>query len=80
MTRSRLRILIALLALLPASFLISSDLGAQSPEELERRWKKKQESSFLKAVKWERSLDSAVERARRDTLPIVAYFTRSYAP
>ena len=52
MTGSRLRILIALLALLPASFLISSDLGAQSPEELERRWKKKQESSFLKAVKW----------------------------
>lgn len=48
--------------------------------ELEKRWNKKQQSSFLKFVSWERSLDSAKERASRDNRPIVAYFTRSYAP
>ncbi len=80
MIRKRLRWAIALLALVPASFLAHPGAHAQDSGELERRWQKKQESVFLKAVKWERTLDSAVERARRDNLPIVAYFTRSYAP
>ncbi len=80
MIRSRLRVLMACLVLVPASMLICSALQAQNPEELEKRWQKKQASTFLKAVKWERSLDAAVERARRATLPIVAYFTRSYDP
>ncbi|MBC8260777.1 MAG: hypothetical protein H8E43_03020 [Planctomycetia bacterium] len=69
-----------LLILMPVSLISTSMLEGQSPEELESRWKKKQESAFLKAVKWERTLDAAIERARRDNLPIVAYFTRSYSP
>ena len=80
MIRSRLRLLMACLVLVPASMLICPAVQAQNPEELEKRWQNKQDSAFLKAVKWERSLDAAVERARRDNLPIVAYFTRSYAP
>lgn len=51
-----------------------------SSSELEKRWKQKQEAAFLKHVSWERTLESARTRARRDNLPIVAYFTRSYAP
>lgn len=51
-----------------------------SSSELEKRWKQKQDAAFLKHVTWERTLESAKTRARRDNLPIVAYFTRSYAP
>ncbi len=51
-----------------------------SSSELEKRWKQKQDAAFLKHVTWERTLESAKTRAKRDNLPIVAYFTRSYAP
>jgi hypothetical protein len=64
-----------LLVLIPS---LSSAQGDQTA--LERRWKSKQAASFLKQVSWERTLDLAMTRARRDNLPIVAYFTRSYAP
>ena len=80
MNLKRLRLVVAFMAVASASFLTQPCAHAQSNEELEKRWQKKQNSKFLKAVEWERSLESAVERARRDNLPIVAYFTRSYAP
>ena len=80
MNLKRLRLVAAFLAVASASFLSHPFADAQSNEELEKRWQKKQNSKFLKAVEWERSLEAAVERARRDNLPIVAYFTRSYAP
>ncbi|MEE2883301.1 MAG: hypothetical protein VYD70_06200 [Planctomycetota bacterium] len=63
------------LLLLPCVSLAQGDQG-----ELERRFKSKQASSFLKQVSWEQTLASAKTRATRDNLPIVAYFTRSYAP
>jgi len=64
-----------LLVVIPSLSLAQGDQTA-----LERRWKSKQAASFLKQVRWERTLDLAKTRARRDNLPIVAYFTRSYAP
>jgi hypothetical protein len=48
--------------------------------DLESRWQKKQAAPFLKAVPWERTLEAAKARSSRDSLPIVAYFTRSYSP
>ncbi|MAW77179.1 MAG: hypothetical protein VYD70_09935 [Planctomycetota bacterium] len=66
---------ILLLLSIPAVSLAQGDRN-----ELESRWVKKQQSPFLKLVSWERTLDSAKTRARRDNLPIIAYFTRSYAP
>ncbi|MEE2855879.1 MAG: hypothetical protein VX949_00640 [Planctomycetota bacterium] len=68
---------LAVLLLILAPGLIDAQV---SRSELENRYQKKQSSAFLKHVTWERTLDAARERARRDNLPIVAYFTRSYSP
>ena len=68
------------LALLLLVSIPTVSLAQVSQSELEKRWNKKQDSAFLKHVSWERTLELAKTRAQRDNLPIVAYFTRSYAP
>ena len=68
---------LAVLLLILAPGLVDAQV---SRSELENRYQKKQTSAFLSNAIWERTLDAAKERARRDNLPIVAYFTRSYAP
>ncbi|MFQ5653838.1 MAG: hypothetical protein ACE5GW_03790 [Planctomycetota bacterium] len=54
--------------------------GSADREELERRYQKKCSAEFLKKVPWERSIRDAMMRARERNLPIIGYFTRSYAP
>ena len=68
---------LAILLLILAPALVDAQVARS---ELENRYQKKQASAFLKNAIWERTLDAAKERARRDNLPIVAYFTRSYSP
>jgi hypothetical protein len=68
---------LAILLLILAPALVDAQIARS---ELENRYQKKQASAFLKNAIWERTLDAAKERARRDNLPIVAYFTRSYSP
>ena len=70
----------ALSALLLTFLLVSPLAGQGGQGELERRYQKKLDAPFMKKVEWAQTLASAKERARRDNLPILAYFTRSYAP
>ncbi len=70
-------VLLAILLLICGSAMLEAQV---KKSDLESRWNKKQAEPFLKHVNWERSLKSAKERASRSNRPIVAYFTRSYAP
>ena len=70
-----------LLACLFISPLFVSPLAGQvGTTELRRRYQKKLQEPFMKKVEWAQTLDAAKERAKQSNLPILAYFTRSYAP
>ena len=51
---------------------------AQSADET--NYRAKLAKPFAKAIAWELDFKKAMERARTAKKPILAYFTRSYAP
>ena len=65
-----------LLCLVPVSTLSL----AQGNEELEKRYQEKQAKKFVQKIEWVTSLEQAKAVAKQKNLPILAYFTRSYAP
>jgi flavin-dependent dehydrogenase len=58
--------------------------AAQEPrddrEEMKRNYEKKLEKEFLSKISWEHRLDRALARSKEKGLPVLVYFTRSYAP
>lgn len=53
---------------------------AQGTEELEKRYQEKQAKKFVQKIEWVTSLEKAKAISKQKNLPILAYFTRSYAP
>ena len=53
---------------------------AQGNEELEKRYQEKQAKKFVQKIEWVTSLEQAKAVSKQKNLPILAYFTRSYAP
>lgn len=55
-------------------------VSAQTSERLEQSYQEKVQGDFVQKVKWERSFDAALARAKKEKKLVWAYFTRSYAP
>ena len=53
---------------------------AQGNEELEKRYQEKQAKKFVQKIEWVTSMEKAKAISKQKNLPILAYFTRSYAP
>ena len=53
---------------------------AQDDSQLEKNYQEKQKKSFVKKIEWVMSLEEAQKISEKKGLPILAYFTRSYAP
>ena len=49
-------------------------------ETLEQNYTEKLKKPFVSAISWESSLEKAKQQSAEKNLPIIAYFTRSYAP
>ncbi len=49
-------------------------------ETLEQNYSEKLKKPFVSAISWESSLEKAKQQSAEKNLPIIAYFTRSYAP
>jgi len=49
-------------------------------EKLEERYRAKLSKPFLDRIEWYRRLDPALAAAKEERKPLLAYFTRSYAP
>ena len=60
--------------------LVCSVSQAQGSEEMEKRYQEKRAKKFVQKIEWITSLDQAKAISKQKTLPILAYFTRSYAP
>ena len=55
-------------------------IEGQDPEKMQKNYDEKLAKAFAKAVPWQSSLAAAQKLAAEKNLPIIAYFTRSYAP
>ena len=62
--------------------LLASTASAQfgDPAALEDNYQAKLKKSFMKKIAWETSLEAALAKSKETKLPVLAYFTRSYAP
>ena len=60
--------------------LVCSVSLAQGSEEMEKRYQEKRAKKFVQKIEWITSLDQAKAISKQKNLPILAYFTRSYAP
>ena len=60
--------------------LVCSVPQAQGSEEMEKRYQEKRAKKFVQKIEWITSLDQAKAISKQKNLPILAYFTRSYAP
>lgn len=49
-------------------------------ETLEQNYMEKLKKPFVSAISWESNLEKAKQQSAEKNLPIIAYFTRSYAP
>ena len=57
----------------------SAQVGAQDGA-LQASYEKKLKKEFATKVTWERSLEAALARGKKEGKPIFAYFTRSFLP
>ena len=55
-------------------------IEGQDPEKMQKNYDEKLAKAFAKVVPWQSSLAAAQKLAAEKNLPIIAYFTRSYAP
>lgn len=53
---------------------------SQGSDELEQRFQEKRAKKFVEKIEWVTSLEKAKAISKQKNLPILAYFTRSYAP
>lgn len=53
---------------------------SQGSDELEQRYQEKRAKKFVEKIEWVTSLEKAKAISKQKNLPILAYFTRSYAP
>ncbi|HIK81790.1 MAG TPA: hypothetical protein EYF93_02660 [Planctomycetes bacterium] len=60
--------------------LVGSVSLAQDSEVMEKRYQEKRAKKFVQKIEWITSLDQAKAISKQKNLPILAYFTRSYAP
>ena len=67
--------------LLTGLLLFIASLGwAQDDAQMEKNYQEKQKKPFVKKIEWVTTLAEAREISEKKGLPILAYFTRSYAP
>ncbi|HIA27446.1 MAG TPA: hypothetical protein EYN79_04890 [Planctomycetes bacterium] len=64
--------------LLPLLLLLASPLAAQ--ETLAEKYDAKLLKPFAKKIEWQHKIDRARELAKERNQPVLAFFTRSYAP
>lgn len=69
---------LALAGILIAGLAVSA--VAQDPAALEDNYQAKLKKDFMKHIAWEQSYDAALAKAEKSNMPVLAYFTRSYAP
>jgi len=50
------------------------------PEQMAKNYEEKLQKEFLKKIPWEHKLADALAKSKETKLPLLAYFTRSYAP
>lgn len=50
------------------------------PDQMKQNYEEKLKKDFLKKIAWEHELDDALAKSKQKKLPVLAYFTRSYAP
>jgi hypothetical protein len=50
------------------------------PDQMKRSYEEKLKKEFMKKIEWERELEDALAKSKEKNLPVMAYFTRSYAP
>ncbi|MEC9475739.1 MAG: hypothetical protein VX764_01740 [Planctomycetota bacterium] len=63
------------------ALLFIASLGwAQDDAQMEKNYQEKQKKPFVKKIEWVTTLAEAREISEKKGLPILAYFTRSYAP
>ena len=55
-------------------------IEGHAPEPMQTNYDEKLAKAFAEAVPWQSSLEAAQKLAAEKNLPIIAYFTRSYAP
>jgi len=60
--------------------LLCSTGFAQDRAELEKRYEEKRKKKFVQHIEWVTNLEEAKKISQEKNLPILAYFTRSYAP
>lgn len=66
--------------LTPSLLLIATIAMAQDDAEMEKNYQEKLQKKFVKKIEWVTSLEEAQKISEKKGLPILAYFTRSYAP
>ncbi len=69
---------LALAGVLIAGLAVSA--FGQDPSALEDNYQAKLKKDFMKHIAWEQSYDTALAKAKEANQPVMAYFTRSYAP
>lgn len=69
------------MGLLTGSLLLLATAGwAQDDAQMEKNYQEKQKKPFVKKIEWVTNLSEARKISEKKGLPILAYFTRSYAP
>ena len=68
------------LTVLLGVWLAGTSTAAAFDETLEKNYAEKLEKPFVSTISWESSLAKARQLSAEKNLPIIAYFTRSYAP
>ena len=82
-TSKRSSLLLILGVLLILGFHSNSDakpIYSNDEDRMEKNYQEKLKKSFVSAIAWESTLEEAKKKALEKNLPIIAYFTRSYAP
>ncbi len=59
---------------------IATLVAAQDDAQMEKNYQEKQKKAFVKKIEWVSTLAEARKISEQKGLPILAYFTRSYAP
>ena len=68
------------IAILVSALACAANLGAQSQEEMLKRWEAKQNESWFQDGAWQPDFAAAKARAKEEGKLILAYFSRSYSP
>ncbi|OUU23198.1 MAG: hypothetical protein CBC13_06260 [Planctomycetia bacterium TMED53] len=58
----------------------ANPIYSNDEDRMEKNYQEKLKKTFVSAIAWEGTLEEAKKKALEKNMPIIAYFTRSYAP